>query len=153
MRAARAWLSFGALTWAPFVAGQTTLGALLDAGAKPLSAAQFKEEVVQRTIEGPTPTGGFLEVMYAESGTVQGRGTPNYSNSTAVFGRLPVDGEWKLGDNGRICTTLRIAGWTSGSTVVMPTRCQYWFKLGDKYFFADSDTDRSAKVLVRTLKQ
>ncbi len=35
----------------------------------------------------------------------------------------------------------------------LPPRCQYWFKLGDKYFLSDSDSDRSAKVLSRTVKQ
>jgi Ni/Co efflux regulator RcnB len=38
------------------------------------------------------------------------------------------------------------------SGVNLPQRCQYWFKLGDAYFLADSDTDRRAKVLRRTLK-
>ena len=37
--------------------------------------------------------------------------------------------------------------------VVLPPRCQFSFKLGDKYFLSDSDTDRSAKVLSRTIKQ
>ena len=40
------------------------LGALLDAGAMPLSPRAFKEELVLRMIAGPTPTGGKLEVMY-----------------------------------------------------------------------------------------
>ena len=40
-----------------------------------------------------------------------------------------------------------------GTSVLLPKRCQYWFKLGTQYFFADSDTDRSAKVLSRTIKQ
>ena len=35
----------------------------------------------------------------------------------------------------------------------LPPRCQFWFKLGDTYFLSDSDTDRSAKVLSRTIKQ
>jgi len=49
----------GALLFCSGVAlGQTNLGELLDAGAKPLSAAEFKEVVVQRMIFGPTPTGG-----------------------------------------------------------------------------------------------
>jgi hypothetical protein len=38
------------------------------------------------------------------------------------------------------------------SATTLPPRCQYWFKLGDVYFLADSDTDRRAKVLRRTLK-
>ena len=46
-----------------------------------------------------------------------------------------------------------VGGTASTPSVALPMRCQYWFKLDDKYFFADSDPDRSAKVLSRTIKQ
>ena len=71
MLVTRMWLLAGAIWWTPAALAQTTLGALLDAGAKPLPAAQFKEEVVQRTLVGPTSTGGSMEVIYAMSGTIQ----------------------------------------------------------------------------------
>jgi hypothetical protein len=37
-------------------------------------------------------------------------------------------------------------------TVTMAPGCQFWFTSGDKYFLADADGDRQAKVLVRTIK-
>lgn len=37
--------------------------------------------------------------------------------------------------------------------VTLPARCQVWFKYADQYFLSDSDSDRSARVLRRTLKQ
>jgi len=37
--------------------------------------------------------------------------------------------------------------------VILPFRCQYWFKYKDEYFIADSDSDPKAKVLRRTVKQ
>jgi hypothetical protein len=147
-------LAFGALLWMPFAYAQTTLGALLDAGAKPLSAAEFKDELVQRVMMGPTPTGGRMEVMYVSNGTLQGVGSqPNVVSTMPPW--APVAGEWQADDKNRICTSMRVGLGPSGTTgmLILPARCQYWFKLGDAYFFADSDTDRSAKVLSRTIKQ
>ena len=152
MLVTRMWLLAGAIWWTPAALAQTTLGALLDGGAKPLPAAQFKEEVVQRTLVGPTSTGGSMEVIYAMSGTIQGRGTSD-THRSAVWGSAPVSGDWtptKRAGSARPCACP--AG-RAGSIVVLPSRCQYWFKLDDKYFFADSDPDRSAKVLSRTIKQ
>jgi hypothetical protein len=37
--------------------------------------------------------------------------------------------------------------------VVFAPRCQVWFKHGEQYFLSDSDTDRRARVLLRTVKQ
>jgi hypothetical protein len=138
--------------WTNFAVGQTTLGALLDAGAKPVTVAQFNEEVVQRLIGGPTPTGGMLEVMYTADGRLQGTGT-----QTANVSSMPpwgaIAGDWSSDEQGRICTSMRVGVSNAGTSVMLPKRCQYWFKLGTKYYFADSDTDRSAKVLSRTVKQ
>jgi hypothetical protein len=59
------------LAIAPAMA-QRTLGDLLDAGAKPLTAKEFRDEVVQRLVVGPTPTGGNMELLYTVGGGVQG---------------------------------------------------------------------------------
>jgi hypothetical protein len=150
----RIWPTIGAILWVPAALSQTTLGGLLDAGAERLTPQKFRDEVVQRMTAGPTPTGGMIELLYTQNGVVSGRGS-----SVTVTSTLPpwtgIDGEWRIDDQQRICTTLRFGSGGGGGnvTLVMPTRCQYWFKLGDKYYFADSDTDRSAKVLVRTIKQ
>ena len=50
-----------ALMCTPLVTAQTTLGALLDANATKVSPSEFKEELVQRTIVGLSPTGQRLE--------------------------------------------------------------------------------------------
>src|SRR5215467_247466 len=63
------------LLFASFAAAQKNLGELLETGGKKLSPEEFKEELVQRVIVGPTPTGGTLEVIYTSKGTIQGRGT------------------------------------------------------------------------------
>jgi hypothetical protein len=145
-------LAFALLLWAPLAMAQNNIGELLDAGAKKLSIEEFKEEVVQRVIAGPTPSGGNLEVMYAHSGVIQGLGS--YQGFAPT--RASIDGEWTTDDNGRVCTSMRIgAGATSSLAggVMLPPRCQFWFKYAGQYFLSDSDSDRRARVLRRTVKQ
>jgi hypothetical protein len=144
-------LAFAVLLWAPPAFPQSNLGELLDTGAKKLSAEEFKEQVVQRVIVGPTPTGGNLELMYATNGMVQGIGSST-EHSISV---APISGEWTIDDSGRICTSMRMGaggGASPGLGVTLPPRCQFWFKYAEQYFFSDSDSDRRARVLRRTIK-
>ena len=139
------------LLWAPLAAAQNNLGALLDAGATRLSPEAFKEEVVQRVIVGLTGAGGEIEVMYASTGVIQGIGSYQQLAPVHIVG---VSGEWMLDDNGRVCTAMRVAGGGgTASGVMLPARCQFWFKYKGDYFISDSDSDRSVRVLRRTLKQ
>lgn len=133
--------------FAPFATAQNNLGELLDGGAKRLSTEEFKVEVVQHVIVGPNAFGGNLEVIYTANGQVSAKGT---SANTGQINTGTIDGEWKVDDSGRICTTMRILG---ASNLALPTRCQFLFKYRDAYFFVDSDTDRGAKALRRTIKQ
>jgi hypothetical protein len=133
--------------------GQTTLGELLDAGATPLSVEDFKREVVQRILVGRTGGGAELELMYAENGSIVGRGRPP-TNVFAVAAQPPLTGQWSAGSEGKICTVILFQEQlVMRSPAPSAPRCQYWFKLGDAYYISDYDTDRSAKVLPRTLKQ
>jgi hypothetical protein len=138
----------------PVVAAQSNLGELLDAGAKRLSVQQFRVEVVQQIMVGPTASGGTLELMYAPNGAIQGTGTAPVLQM-AMATTTSINGEWTVDDQDRICTSIRVittGGASASPTVVLPPRCQFWFKLGDVYFPSDSDSDRRAKVLSRTLK-
>ena len=85
-------LMLGLLVWAPLVVAQSTLGELLDTGAKVMSADEFKNEVVgQRVVAGPTATGGTLEVMYVGNGAGRGHGNTSPSHASkyrADFGRV-----------------------------------------------------------------
>jgi hypothetical protein len=135
---------------APFAAAQNNLGELLGAGAKRVSGEEFKRDVVERTLVGPTASGASLEFMYATSGVIQGRSQSdaagkNIGPPVAVLSSL--DGAWNIDDSGRICTSMVVG------RIILPFRCQYWFRLKDDYFIADSDSDTSAKVLRRTVKQ
>jgi len=139
-----------ALCWfAPFAVAQTNLGQLLDAGAKKLSGEEFREELLQRVLVGPTASGGNAEFMYVKGGGVVGRGSnPLFTGIVAS----EFSGEWKIEEGGKFCSTMRMPGaWNSAAG--LPTRCQFWFKYEKQYFLADSDTDRQARVLRRTVKQ
>lgn len=141
---------------APLAAAQENLGALLDAGARKLSAEEFQQEVVQRALVGPSATGGSIEVTYTGNGIVQGIGTPpNHSQTRSWVHSVQISGLWTIDASERVCTSMRIftAGGGGAFGSYLPPRCQFWLKLSDKYFLSDSDSDRSAKVLIRTLKQ
>ena len=129
------------------------LGQILDAGARLLSPEEFKENLVQRTIVGPTTSGGTIELLYSPNGRVVGTGfAPGRQIPYDREGvRTGIGGEWKIGERAAICTTLRFGRPTEKGILLAP-RCQFWFVSGDKYYLADSDTDRQAKVLVRTIK-
>ena len=139
------------LLWTPVAPAQTKLGEVLDAGGTLLSIEDFKQELMQRVLIGPTPAGGSLEIMYAANGAIQGSGTPPQDRVTVRHS--PYEGEWTVGENGAVCATIRIKPPGGGGTAfVLPRRCQFWFKLGERYYLSDSDSDRQAKVLVRTIK-
>jgi hypothetical protein len=145
---------------APLAAAQENLGALLDAGARKLSAEEFQQEVVQRAVVGPSGTGGSIEVVYTGNGIVQGIGTlPNVSPTRGWVHSVQISGLWTIDESERVCTSMRLSlsgGGAAGGAALgtyLPPRCQFWLKLSDKYFLSDSDSDRSAKVLSRTLKQ
>ncbi|HVE49970.1 MAG TPA: hypothetical protein VNG69_10180 [Casimicrobiaceae bacterium] len=143
-------LVLGLLLWCMSCGAQQTLGELLDAGAKRLSVQQFRDEVVQRVIAGPSATGGTMEVLYDTDGRVTGIGTFRMGSHGAGTARTAatMEGGWKADEEDRICTALRVVGPARAGSD-LPPRCQFWFKLGEDFFFADSDSDRYAKVLRR----
>jgi Ni/Co efflux regulator RcnB len=131
---------------APGISGaQNALGELLDAGAKRITPAEFRQGVTQRTLVGPTNTGAPLEVMYAANGSIVGKGA-NPLDTSGSYRQVGVSGTWTIDEAERVCTAMTSAG------IVFPQRCQYWFKLGDAYYIADSDVDRHAKALRRSIK-
>jgi hypothetical protein len=138
------------------VGAQSTLGELLDGGAKKVSASEFREELVQKAITGALPTGGTLEVTYITSGLITGVGTATKGSPV----QMDVSGTWVIDDNQRICTSMLIAsgagsaggGFSTSGALVLPPRCQFWFKYGDYYYLSDSDSDRHARVIRRAVK-
>jgi len=129
-------------------AAQSHLGQLLDDHATLLSAEEFKRDVVGRSFVGPTPTGGTLDVLYAADGRVVGTGSaPRVPFAPTAL----ISGTWSIDDDGRVCSTIRISS-SVPPDLIFPRRCQWWFKKADQYFLSDSDWDRDAQVLLRSLK-
>ena len=148
-RPSRLLVAIALLLFTPLAVAQNTLGELLDASAKKISPEEFRQQVVQRTIVGAAPSGARMELIYAASGVIGGRAELSQAVITATGANViaPIDGVWTIDDSGRICTSITI------QSLFLPFRCQYWFKYKDDYFVADSDSDRGAKVLRRTVKQ
>jgi len=148
-------LGLALLLFTSFATAQNNLGELLDAGGKKLSAQEFQEQLVQRLLVGPTAAGINLEMIYTANGLVAGGGT-----APGGIGRASLGGQWRIDASGKICTSMKVGGpLASGAPigsglegVVLPERCQSWYRLGERYFLSDSDIDRDAKVLPRTLK-
>jgi hypothetical protein len=131
---------------------QTNVGQLLDSGAAKLSPGDFKQQIVGRYLEGPGRGSGFTtfsaqELIYLENGVIRGSGQVTTPGGMTSGGQFLIEGSWTIDDRDRVCQTTRAAG------LSLAPRCQYWFKLADKYFFADSDSDRSALITVRTVKK
>jgi len=120
----------------PYALGQSTLGAVLDAGARRLTVDEFKAELMQRTLVGPTGAGLVIEIVYTSAGVISGVGGSTFRGPGPT-----LDGDWRSDAEGRICESMRIE--TSRMTQYnLAARCQFWFKLGDTYYVSDSDSDR-----------
>jgi hypothetical protein len=127
---------------------QTSLGNLLDGGATRLSSEEFRRELVGRPMEGPTPTAQRLEVVYLGNGEIRGVGTATMLGGAGGGAQtFDIQGSWTIDGSERICTSMLL-----GRGVSLPPRCQFWYKYDNDYFFSDSDSDRSARVVRRTVK-
>src|SRR5262252_7957567 len=121
-------LGLALLLLPPLVVAQNNLGELLDAGARKLSGEEFRQDVVQHTIVGTTASGQRLELMYATSGVIQGRSEANAAGTNIGAGiniLSALDGAWTIDESGKICASMVI------QRVILPFRCQYWFKYKD----------------------
>jgi hypothetical protein len=138
------------LTPATLALAQATLGELLDAGGERVSVEEFKRDLVGRTMVGPgNPSGTTVqEIVYLDNGEIVGVGA-----NTMMSGRFApnvqygIRGSWKVGEPARICASMNAGG------VMLPDRCQYWYRFDGRYYQSDSDFDRSARVLPRTIKR
>ena len=106
---------------------------------------EFERDLVQTVLVGPMASGGSLEIIYLTDGSLQGAGrSPLFPFSQP---NAPIFGQWKIDDKERVCAVMRIG------ELPLAARCQFWLKYDQKYYLSDSDSDRSAKVLLRTVKQ
>lgn len=134
---------------ASIAGAQSNLGELLDAGAQKLSTEEFKRELAGRPLTGLAPSGrAMLQIVYLDSGLISGvAANTMYGGAFAPNVQYEVHGSWNIEGTERVCATMTLAH------VVLPARCQYWYRYDNRYFVSDSDTDRSARILARTRKE
>ena len=127
------------------VGAQTRVGELLDAGGVRISAEQFRRNVVQNVVAGPLDAGITAEIVFTGRGTLEGSGSTGRSSAES----MEVRGRWSFGQDDTVCVAIVLDGPTIRANY--PSRCQAWYRLGDRYYAADS-LDRSARLLARTVK-
>jgi|KBSMisStaDraftv2_1062788.scaffolds.fasta_scaffold669729_2 hypothetical protein len=127
---------------------QKNLGELLDAGARKMSAEEFRHELVGKVVVGPGPSGNVLELVYLDDGQIQGIGANTMMGGEfAPNVQYGIRGSWRVEDTAQICASMWIG------RVTLPARCQYWYSFDGRYYQSDSDFDRSTSVLPRTIKR
>lgn len=131
------------LLCASLAVAQSNLGELLDAGARKLTVDEFKAELVQHLIVGQTPGGANFEIVYTNTGGIDGQGSAPFAGVNVI------SGQWTTDDSGRICTSMAFVRATRAAL----SRCEFWFKYSEQYFLSVSDSDRQTRVLRRTIKQ
>ncbi len=121
---------------------QSSVGELLDGGATKLNRDELNALLPGATLTGLNYAGGEITSKYRQDGTLAGRAA---ITSGPMIGRTTgIVGTWAVADDGKLCTDLSTQ---FGSRQT----CWYLFKLGDRHFLAESDSDRAASILQRTI--
>lgn len=124
---------------------QTSVGELLDGGAKKLSGDEVRTLVPGATLVGRSFAGSDVSVDYKQDGTLSGR---VQINSGPRAGQIAgIVGTWTIADDGKTCAVVTVP--SGGRDQI----CAYYFKLGDRYFIAESDSDKGSAVVQRTIKR
>lgn len=122
---------------------QSTVGELLDKGAKKLGKDDFAAQL-PATFFSVWPTKqGEEDVLFKPDGTLSANGRHYQSNTTS-----PGTGTWTVDESGKWCVSKYWSVWNTSSKA-----CWYAFAVGDEYFFSASDTDRGARVIAAKLKK
>jgi hypothetical protein len=129
----------------PSVVGQASLGELLDAGGKKLSKAEVTATLGGANLSGVSKTGGLFQADFRADGSYTASVQSAGGKSGGTFGT------WTVDDTGKVCveftSSLGAAGSSKGSN------CAFFYKSGDSYYVSESDADRSAPLLKRTIKK
>jgi hypothetical protein len=127
------------LAWLGSASGQSTLGEILDKGAKKLFRPEFVA-LLPASVSGVWLDGnGEASVVYEADGTFSGMARHYGSNTTS--GSF---GTWNMNETGIVCIVEQLPGWRTSHK-----ECQFRFLLGDDLYYSPSDSDRNAKALLR----
>jgi hypothetical protein len=117
----------------------TNVGALLDQGAKLLSTDEVKVTLIGATVTDSPAGTAELQLNYKSDGSITGQWNDR-TISTSAFGT------WKI-DSDKFCYSVQfqLAREPDSSSARPFSRCpQFIFKVDEKYFFSESNSDRSA---------
>jgi hypothetical protein len=142
MYVAKLLLSAALLLSANLVYSQaTTLGAILDQGAKKLNADEAKA-LIAGTTTTAQPGNATITTQYKADGSIDAS-----FQGTAL--RSSGGGAWKVEPDGKYCGQV---SW-SNSQLKPFNACGYVFLVGDKTFVSASDSDRNAAANPREFKK
>ncbi len=141
MKSVRCMMAFVVSMAAAEALAFANLGEALDAGGKILAEDEFRKTVLGATLTGPTRSGGEIDAVYRASGSFNG----TISVRERSFG---IHGPWTLDASGKVCVET-----TNASTNNRETNCGYILRVGERYFFTPSSTDRETWIVPRTFKK
>ena len=121
---------------------QSSLGDLLDGGAKKLSKDAVKSTFSGTRVSGKAVSGADTEYDYKSDGYFSGNlKTSDGWNSGAV-------GKWTVDESGKFC-----AEWTLTVNSKRFNGCGFLYAKGDELYYVESDSDRAAKIYKRVVKK
>lgn len=113
-----------------------TVGDLLDKGAKQLMKEDYAAMMPLRIRYQWPQGGGEGDLVFAADGTLAGSEYQYASSSES-----PAVGTWTVDDTGKWCMKKTMAKWK-----VNTDKCFITFRMGDDYYGAAADSDRSART-------
>jgi hypothetical protein len=130
-----------ALTGAAAMA-QSTLGDLLDGGAKKLSKDAVKSTFGGAHVSGKSVTGADTEYDYKADGYLSGnlKATDGWTTGSV--------GNWTVDESGRLC-----AEWTLTINSKRFKGCGFLYAKGDELYYVESDSDKTAKIYKWVVKK
>jgi hypothetical protein len=138
MRIASCLLLPASLSVVPAVQAQSTLGELLDRGARKLSATEIEAMGDVRVLRQATDADAYMTLRTDGSVVGMVHNKQGHGSSEAV-------GTWRLDASGRRCADVSLPAFS-----MSVQQCGYTFALGREIFFTPSDTDRSATATAYT---
>jgi hypothetical protein len=124
---------------------QNTLGELLDAGGKKLSKDEVKSALSGAHVSGLSTIGGTVDYDFKADGSYSGSGQ---GSRGLLWGLV---GTWTVEDSGQLCTEYRLAGRSGAGG--KETYCHFYFIVSDQHYLSESESDRNARILKRTVKK
>jgi hypothetical protein len=122
---------------------QNTLGELLDMGGKKLAKEDVTAAIVGSRVGGPTKFGGRTEIGIKADGSLSGYlRTPDGRDAGLI-------GTWTVDDSGRMCSDST----AKFQTIQKIKGCMFFYSVSDRYYISESDSDRNARLLVRTISR